>query len=75
MPYEVDQLNGENGEKLKKWKWDSEGSTSARKCKMSMVGDTNKALLMSKKGGKKRENAESEDDGKADEDVSTSKRV
>ncbi|PBK59177.1 hypothetical protein ARMSODRAFT_1073627, partial [Armillaria solidipes] len=60
---EVDQLDSENEEKLKKWKWGSEGGTSARKHKTSTTGDT-----------KKKENVESEDDGKVDEDVGTSKK-
>ncbi|KAK0436139.1 hypothetical protein EV421DRAFT_1833170 [Armillaria borealis] len=70
---EVDQLNSKNEEKPKKRKWASEGGTSARKRKTNTTGNTKKNALPKGKGGKK-ENVESENDGKADENVGTSKK-
>ncbi|PBK94676.1 hypothetical protein ARMGADRAFT_62167 [Armillaria gallica] len=66
---EVDQLDSENEEKPKKRKRGSEGGTSVRKRKMSTTGDAKKKTPPKDKIGGKKESVESENDGKADEDV------
>ncbi|PBK64034.1 hypothetical protein ARMSODRAFT_893529, partial [Armillaria solidipes] len=71
---EVDQLDSENEEKPKKRKRASEGGASARKRKTNTTGDTKKNASPKGKIGGKKENVESKNDGKADEDVGTSKK-
>ncbi|PBK95020.1 hypothetical protein ARMGADRAFT_1077785 [Armillaria gallica] len=42
---EVDQLDSENEDKPKKWKWDSDGGASARRRKTSMMSDAKNIIV------------------------------
>ncbi|PBK94678.1 hypothetical protein ARMGADRAFT_926564 [Armillaria gallica] len=61
-------------EKPKKRKRGREGGTSARKRRVSTTGDARKKAPPKGKIAGQKENIENENDGKADEDVGTSKK-